>query len=253
MDRLDRARKRASTRPAPPVRRRHLPCLAASTLVAALVLAPVPASSIGARVAEVRSAEAVAAATVPVSMGDDFFSPRSLSIATGDTVVWTNNGDDDHTATATNNAFHSGTMAPGDTFQRTFSTAGTYDYVCAFHDDMTGTVTVTGSTTPPPPVVRVTSFGPNPFRLAGTGRFRAVYRVGQASTVAARVVSVATGRAAYAYANRSTTGAAQLTYYWDGKNARRVNVSPGRYRFVTTVTDRQNRRVVSRKEFRVVR
>ncbi len=144
-------------------------------------------------------------------------------------------------------------MSPGDTFRRTFDTAGSHDYVCAFHDDMTGTVTVTGSTTPPPPTVRIASFGPSPFRLAGTGRLRAVYQVGQASKVAARVVSVATGRAVYAYANRSTTGAARLTYYWNGKNARRRDVRPGRYRFVTTVTDRQNRRLVSRKEFRVVR
>ena len=64
---------------------------------------------------------------------------------------------------------------------------------------------------------------------------------------------MATDRAVYAYANRSTTDATRLTYYWNGKNARRRDVQPGRYRFVTTVTDRQDRRVVSRKVFRVVR
>jgi plastocyanin len=248
MDRPDRARKPAATLPAPPTRRRSLPVVAASTLVAALLLSPAAASS-----NEASGAELVAAATVSVSMDDDFFSPRNLDITTGDTVVWTNNGDDEHTATATDNAFHSGTMSPGDTFQHTFGTAGTYEYVCAFHDDMTGTLTVTGTATPPPPTVRITSFGPTPFRLAGTGRLRAVYRVGQASKVAARVVSVATGRAVYAYANRSTSGAVRVSYSWNGKNARRRDVRPGRYRFVTTVTDRQNRRVVSRKEFRVVR
>ena len=251
MDKLNRAHDRVATRLAPPGRRRSVPFVAAATLVGALLLSPAPASSYAASRVETGGAQA-SAATVSVSMGDDFFTPESLSIAAGDTVVWTNNGGDDHTATATNNAFHSGTMAPGDTFRRTFNTAGTYDYVCAFHDDMTGTVTVTGSTTPAP-TVRIVSFGPTPLRLAGTGRLRAVYRVGQASTVAARVVSVATGRAVYAYAKRSTSGAAQTTYYWNGQTAQSRNVQPGRYRFVTTVTDRQDRRVVSRKEFRVVR
>jgi plastocyanin len=252
MERPDCARNRAAHLRAPLAQARSLPFVAAATLVAAFVLPPAPAGgSTETSDAEARNAEVVVAATVAVSMGDDFFTPQSLDIATGDTVVWTNNGDDDHTATS--NAFHSGTMSPGDTFQRTFDTAGTYDYVCAFHDDMTGSVTVTGTTTPPPPTVRIASFGPTPFRLAGTGRLRAVYQVGQASTVAARVVSVATDRAVYAYANRSTTDAARLTYYWNGKNVRRRDVQPGRYRFVTTVTDRQDRRVVSRKAFRVVR
>jgi plastocyanin len=247
MDRLDRAHLRAANRPAPAARRSRLPYVAASTLVAAFLLAPAPATG-----AEAEGAGVAAAATVAVSVGDDFFSPESLSIASGDTVVWTNNGDDDHTATATNNAFNSGSLGPGDTFSRTFNTAGTFDYICAFHDGMTGTVTVTG-TTSPAPTVRITSFGPSPFRLAGTGKLRAVYRVGQASKVAARVDSVATGRAVYAYANRSTTGAASVTYAWTGKTAQNRDVKPGRYKFVTTVTDRQGRRVVSRKEFRVVR
>jgi plastocyanin len=253
MDRLDRAtREPGAAMRARPARRRSLPFAAATTLVAAFVLPSAPASSAEAERAEGRGGGAVtAAATVPVSIGDDFFSPEAVSIAAGDTVLWTNDGDDDHTATAS--AFHSGTLGPGDTFQRTFNTAGTYDYVCAFHDGMTGTVTVTGGTTPPPPTVRLASFGPTPFRLAGSGRLRAVYQVGQASKVAARVVSVATGRAVYAYANRSTTDAGRLTYYWAGKNAQRRDVRPGRYKFVTTVTDRQDRRVTSRKEFRVVR
>lgn len=249
MDRVDRARI-AGAALSPPTRaaRLTLPFVAALTLVAALLLPTAPAQS-----ADATSAEAVAAATVAVSMDDDFFSPQAVSINVGDTVAWTNNGTDDHTATATNNAFHSGTMGPGDTYQRTFNTAGTYEYVCAFHGDMRGTVTVTGTSTPPPPTVRIVAFGPNPFRLAGTGRLRATYAVGQPSRLVARIVSVATGRAVYAYANRSTSSATRVTYYWAGKNAQGRDVRPGRYRFVLNVYDRLNRRVVSRKEFRVVR
>jgi plastocyanin len=246
MDRLDRARTRSATLPSPTrALRLSLPFVAAVALAAAFLLPTAPARS-----AETANTGAAVAATVQVSMGDDFFSPQNVTINVGDTVSWTNGGSDDHTATST--AFNSGSMAPGDTFQHTFNTAGNYVYVCSFHDDMTGTVTV-NATTPPPPTVRIVSFGPNPYRLAGTGRLKAVYRVGQASTVAARIVSVATGKAVYSYARRTTSAAASLTYYWNGKNSAGRDVRTGRYKFVTTVTDRQSRRVVSRKEFRVVR
>lgn len=249
MDALDRARTR-DTAPSPAqVRRLSLALVATLTLVAAFLL---PSTAAGG--AETSGTSAVAAATVPVSMDDDFFSPANVSITAGDTVVWTNNGTDEHTASSTTNAFFSPTMGPGDRYQHTFNTAGTYNYVCAFHDDMRGTVTVTGGTTSPPrPTVRLVAFGPNPFRLAGTGRLRATYAVGQPSRLVARIVSVATGRAVYAYANRRTTRATRVTYYWNGTNAQRRNVRPGRYRFVLNVYDRLNRRVVSRKEFRVVR
>jgi plastocyanin len=255
MDRPDRAVIRGATLPPTRPVRLTLPLVAALALVAAFLLPSAPARSADA----VPTAQVpVPAAQVPVEMGDDFFRPENLSITAGDTVVWTNTGDDEHTATDTGNAFHSGTMNAGDAYQYTFDSAGTYDYVCAFHDDMTGTVTVTGSTAPPPPppppapTVRVAAFGPNPFRLRGPGRLRATYAVGQRSTLRARIASVASGRTVYSYASRSTAGAGRVTYRWDGKTRRR-DVRPGRYRFVTTVTDRQNRRVVSRREFRVVR
>jgi plastocyanin len=48
-----------------------------------------------------------------------------------------------HTVTARDGAFDSGTMDGGDTFSQTFEAPGSYDYFCAIHLSMTGTVTVT--------------------------------------------------------------------------------------------------------------
>ena len=45
--------------------------------------------------------------------------------------------------TARDGAFDSGTLGGGDVFSQTFGDSGTFDYFCAIHPSMTGTVTVT--------------------------------------------------------------------------------------------------------------
>jgi LPXTG-motif cell wall-anchored protein len=82
------------------------------------------------------------AATRSVSEVDFDFVPSTITIAPGDTVVWTNNSSDVHTTTG--GSWNSGTMNPGDTFSHTFSSAGSFPYICQFHESlgMTGTVIV---------------------------------------------------------------------------------------------------------------
>jgi plastocyanin len=75
-----------------------------------------------------------------VSVGNFQFSPASLSISVGETVVWSF-GSGTHTTTADGGQWDSGAKSAG-TFSFTFSTAGTYGYVCSFHPTMTGTITV---------------------------------------------------------------------------------------------------------------
>lgn len=70
------------------------------------------------------------------------YSPNPVSVAVGGTVTWTNNDVTTHTATSDDGSFNSGNMAPGATFSRTFSAAGTFTYHCAIHPGMVGTVTV---------------------------------------------------------------------------------------------------------------
>lgn len=89
------------------------------------------------------------AATVGVSVRDDFFSPSSVSIARGDTVRWTNSGRDRHTTTGNSPlSLWSAALSPGASYSRAFVGAGTYPYRCTFHSDMRGTVKVPISVAP---------------------------------------------------------------------------------------------------------
>ena len=68
------------------------------------------------------------------------YSPSSVTIKAGETVVWTNKDDRDHTVTAKD--FTSGTISVGDTYEHKFEKAGTYAYSCKYHPRMKGTVVV---------------------------------------------------------------------------------------------------------------
>ncbi|OGG52485.1 hypothetical protein A2851_05045 [Candidatus Kaiserbacteria bacterium RIFCSPHIGHO2_01_FULL_53_29] len=81
-----------------------------------------------------------------ISAADDSFSPRTITIAKGSTVTWTNTGAMQHTVTADGGSFDTG-LSPGANFSRTFTTAGTYPYYCRFHGapggvGMSGVITV---------------------------------------------------------------------------------------------------------------
>jgi plastocyanin len=78
-----------------------------------------------------------------VSMEDIQFNPAEVTVSVGDTVTWTNNDSVGHDVTG--DSFSSGEpggLAGGDTFERTFEEAGTFDYVCTVHPGMEGTVVV---------------------------------------------------------------------------------------------------------------
>lgn len=80
--------------------------------------------------------------TVTIEMRDNSFSPASRSIAAGTRVRWVNEGSNTHNTTGEGGAWQSGNLAPDQQFERTFSTAGTFDYECTLHAGMTGTITV---------------------------------------------------------------------------------------------------------------
>lgn len=90
--------------------------------------------------------QAKPAASQTVSVGDNFYSPRSVTINIGDTITWTNNGSADHSATADNGSFDTGVFGPGGSRSHTFTQAGTFDYFCTVHGQaQSGTVTVASS------------------------------------------------------------------------------------------------------------
>jgi LPXTG-motif cell wall-anchored protein len=71
------------------------------------------------------------------------FSPSSITVGAGDTVTWTNNGAEPHDVTG--DGLSSGTLNPGQGYSNTFSSPGTFNYICTIHPFMKGSVTVQAS------------------------------------------------------------------------------------------------------------
>lgn len=85
-----------------------------------------------------------AAETVSVSSDHSAgYSPATITINAGDVVRFTNDDDTDHTATASDGSWGSGTLEPGESFLRRFDEPGVYQYFCSYHpDDMQGALIV---------------------------------------------------------------------------------------------------------------
>jgi plastocyanin len=77
-----------------------------------------------------------------VSIAGMAFSPATLTVAIGTTVIWTNNDGMTHTVTSDATNFDSGDLVPGSKFSQVFSVAGTYPYHCTIHPTMKGTIVV---------------------------------------------------------------------------------------------------------------
>ena len=106
------------------------------------------------------SIELARAATHAVTIADFAFSPPTLTITAGDTVTWTNEDQVVHTATSTTGAFDSGDLAQGASFSFTFTTPGTYTYLCTPHPSMTGQIVVVAAA--PAPTASTGGGGPLP-------------------------------------------------------------------------------------------
>ena len=89
------------------------------------------------------------------TLTDTAFSPNSIEVTVGQTVVWTNDDSAFHTvtsgtagATDVGKEFDSGLTGPtaltskGKTFEHTFDRIGDYPYFCTLHPAMVGTVIV---------------------------------------------------------------------------------------------------------------
>jgi plastocyanin len=77
-----------------------------------------------------------------VSIKSFAFHPQTLTVSVGSTVTWTQRDDSVHTVTASDKAFDSGNLAKGQIYSFTFTTPGTYRYVCSIHTYMHGEVIV---------------------------------------------------------------------------------------------------------------
>jgi plastocyanin len=91
-------------------------------------------------------ATSATAGTVAVKIANFAFDPAQVSAKVGDTITWTNSDSTGHTATVKGNedACTTTTLASGASGSITFTQAGTYDFFCKIHPNMTGKIDVTG-------------------------------------------------------------------------------------------------------------
>jgi amicyanin len=101
--------------------------------------------ALGAMAGLVFAASAAQAATVEVKIDNFVFNPQTITVKAGDTVTWINHDDIPHTATSKTGLFKSKALDTDDKFSFTFATPGTYEYFCALHPHMTGTIVVEAS------------------------------------------------------------------------------------------------------------
>jgi plastocyanin len=123
---------------------------AAGAIVAASVGLGGGTSGAGNNMAGMAMAAQTAGASTPVAtdavdINNFAFSPATITVTAGSTVVWTNDDAIQHDITFAGGNTASNVLNHNDTFSHTFPTAGTYHYICSIHPFMHGTVFVTGS------------------------------------------------------------------------------------------------------------
>ena len=88
------------------------------------------------------------AATGNVTIAGFAFAPQTITVNVGDAVTWTNQDGAPHSAKAVNGSFDTGTLGQGASRTLTFTTAGSFSYICGIHgSSMSGTVVVVGAPT----------------------------------------------------------------------------------------------------------
>src|ERR1044071_7280063 len=118
--------------------------------MAIAMLAAFAAAKTGKPISKTKSPAAtsrVAMANPTVRVSSFKFEPKVLTVATGATVVWVNEGGR-HTVEADDGSFKSDTLTDGKRFEHTFDKPGSYPYHCSFHGeaggkDMAGKIVVT--------------------------------------------------------------------------------------------------------------
>lgn len=70
------------------------------------------------------------------------FTPASLTVKPGTTVMWANEDDEPHTVVSDSGIFRSGAIDTDGTFSFRFDRPGTYHFICSIHPQMVGTIVV---------------------------------------------------------------------------------------------------------------
>ena len=85
----------------------------------------------------------VPAHTDHVQITNFAFAPAAITVVAGATVTWTNEDTTQHDVFAPPVGLKSSVLNQNDSYAHTFSSPGTYRYICSIHPFMHGTVVVT--------------------------------------------------------------------------------------------------------------
>ncbi len=82
-----------------------------------------------------------------VSIGDNFYSPQTVTVTSGQTVTWTWEGENGHTVTFDDGAIGGSQVQQEGTFSTSIELPGTFTYFCTVHGRtiMSGSVFVQDS------------------------------------------------------------------------------------------------------------
>lgn len=92
--------------------------------------------------ADAQKESANVASTEFVEIKDFGFSQATLTVTKGSTVTWSQEDDAKHSVVSDEGYFESPLLEKGEKWSYTFNDAGTYNYHCAPHQYMTGTIVV---------------------------------------------------------------------------------------------------------------
>jgi len=88
------------------------------------------------------ASSSAAARTVTIHIRDFAFAPRDTTVAVGDTVVWQNDDAFIHVSKADSGAWSSADLPRGGRFSFVAARSGRFEYHCAAHPVMKGSITV---------------------------------------------------------------------------------------------------------------
>lgn len=87
-------------------------------------------------------AGAAAAPAPPIQIENFRFDPPELVVAVGSTVTWVNRDEELHAIVSEQGAFSSPGLDTDGSFAHEFDAPGRYEYQCALHPQMKGTIVV---------------------------------------------------------------------------------------------------------------
>ena len=124
---------------------RRAPIRMGITLLVATLVGSLAVPSMASDRSQRNTASRLAATSVErVKIVNFAFKPKTITIAKGTKVRWTNSGTVSHTTTSNKGLWDSGVLAPGAAFGRVFRKVGTFKYHCTIHPTlMHGKIVVT--------------------------------------------------------------------------------------------------------------